>query len=289
MEKEEKEIKVKTVKETKKNLPAKITPKQEKKNLPQEKKPQVQKTKEQKTKKTNTKFRKHDSSPVAEVLVNICQKLIKKSLFLLIFWVILAVGGLMTGSYLVFKEYFWGMAYPWWYLALVIFFLFIVYGVIGFLYGASMALLHAVYSLAGSLGDIIRKTVLRVKNSIESKVDRFADKLEQSSLLELIQKTFEDISKDVRRYAGKTAFGLLIIAFLSGIIFVMKKIAVTSFKKVQNKADFFTKMSVRFALVIAVILNLRLFAKLVLIFGYLVGVLLALSQVLLWFILPYIL
>ena len=279
MEKEEKTNKIKTVKETKKNLPVKINAKQENKNLP----------KEQKTKKQNSRPRRHDSSPVAEVLVNICQKLIKKSLFLIIFWVLLSVGALMTGSYFIFKEYFWGMAYPWWYLALVIVILFGVYGVMGFCYGVCMALLHSIYSLAGGLGDIIRKTVLRVKNSIESKVDRFSDELEQNSLLDLIKKTFEDISKDIHRYATKTMYGILIIAFLSGVIFLVKKIVVTSFKKVQNKAEFFTKMSIRFSLVIAVILNLKFFTKLALIVGYLIGLLLIVSQFLLWAILPHIL
>lgn len=275
MEKEQKNDKEKTVKETKKNtLPAKTAVKQEKRNLPQK----------QETKKQNTKFRQHTSS-VAEVLVDICQKLVKKSLLLIIFWVILFVGLLFAGSCFIFKEYFLGMAYPWWYLAIVIFLLFGVYGFIGFVYALSMALLHTVYSLSADLGDIIKKTVLRVKNSIESKVDRFADKLEQNSLLELIKKTFEDISKDIHRYAAKTAIGLLVIAFLSGVIFLVKKIVVTSFKKVQNKTEFFTKMSIRFSLIIAVILNLKFFAKIALVIGYLVGILLVLSQVLIWYLL----
>lgn len=279
MDKEQKNDKEKTLKDTKKNLPVKLTSKLEGKSLPQE----------QKNRKLNFKHRQHNTSSVAEVLVNICQKLIKKGFLLIVFWVILSLGVLFTGSYLIFKEYVWGMAYPWWIITLAVLFLFGGYGLIGFLYGVSMALLHAVYSLAGNLGDIIRKTALRVKNSIESKVDRFADKLEQNSLLELIKKTFEDISKDVRRYATKTAFGVVIVAFLGGILFLFKKIVVTSFKKVQNKAEFFTKMSVRFSLIIAIILNLRFFVKLALIVGYLIGVLLVLSQVLLWFMLPYIL
>lgn len=288
MEKEEKVKKEKTVKETKKNLPAKASVKPESKNLPakatvkQENKNSPQ---EQKNKKQNFKFRQHNTSSVAEVLVNICQKLIKKSFLLIIFWVLLSVGVLMTGSFFIFKEYFVGMAYPWWYLALIIILLFGVYGCIGFTYGTSMALLHAVYSLSSNLGDIIRKTVLRVKNSIESKVDRFADKLEQNSILELIKKTFEDISKDIRRYAAKTAFGLLIIAFLGGVIFLVKKVVITSFKKVQNKTEFFTKMSIRFSLIIAIILNLKFFNKIALVMGYLIGVLLVLSQVLIWYIL----
>ncbi len=275
MEKEEKNNKEKTVKETKKNLLAKANVKQENKNLPQE----------QKNKKHYFKFRQHNnSSSVAEVLVDICQKLVKKSLLLIIFWVLLSVGILLTGSYCIFKEYFVGMAYPWWYLALIVLLLFGVYGFIGFIYGITMALLHAVLSLSSSLGDIIRKTVLRVKNSIESKVDRFADKLEQNSLLELIKKTFEDISKDIHRYAAKTAVGLLVIAFLGSVLFLVKRIVITSFKKVQNKAEFFTKMSIRFSLIIAVILNLKFFTKIALVIGYLVGILLILSQVLLWYI-----
>lgn len=278
MDKEQKNNKEKTTKNTKKNLPVKANTKQENKNLPQEEKP----------KKQGAKHHHNNSSSVAEVLVNICQKLIKKGLLLIIFWVVLSLGVLFTGSYFIFKEYFVGMAYPWWYLALVILFLFGIYGVIGVMYGVIMALLHTISSVSSGLGDVIRKTVLRVKNSIESKVDRFADKLEQNSLLDLIKKTFEDISKDIRRYATKTAFGVLIVAFLGGVLFLIKKVVVMSFKKVDNKAEFFTKMSVRFSLLIAVILNLKFFIKLSLVFGYLIGVLLVMSQVLIWCLLPYI-
>jgi len=145
-----------------------------------------------------------------------------------------------------------------------------------------MALLHTVLAVSSSLGEIIKKTVLRVKNSIESRVDKFADTLEQNSLLELIKKTFEDISKDIRRYAKKTALGLLIVGFLGGVLFLIKNIVVKSFKQVQNKADFFTKMSIRFSLLIAIILNLKLFTKISLFIGYIIGILLVLSQVLIW-------
>ena len=256
---------------------------EEQNNLPikkEEKKPV--KDLVQKVKKTY-KFHKNNTSSVGEILVNIASKLIKKSLFLLIPWIVLSVGVLMTGSYMIFKEYFVGMAYPWWYLTLVALLLFGVYGIVGFVYGLCMALLHTVLSISSNLGEIIKKTVLRVKNSIESRVDKFADKLEQNSLLELIKKTFEDISKDIRRYAQKTALGILVVGFLGGILFLIKNIVVKSFKQVTNKAEFFTKMSVRFSLLIAVILNLKLFTKIALVFGYMFGVLVVLSQVFIWY------
>ncbi len=221
-------------------------------------------------------------SPVAEVLVNICQKLVKKGLLLIIFWVFLSMGVLLTGSYIIFKEFFIGMAYPLWYLILMGFIFFGIYGFLGFFYGLMMAFLHTILSVSSSLGDIIRKTVLRVKNSIESKVDKFADKLEQNILLETIKRTFEDISKNVRKYAAKTAAGVIVIAFLGGILFVIKNIMVRSFKKVQNKAEFFAKMSIRFSLLLAIVLNLKLFTKIALAAGYLIGILLVLSQFVIW-------
>ncbi len=231
----------------------------------------------------NRKYHPHNT-PVAEVLVDICHKLIKKSIFLLIPWVILSSGILIAGSYIIFKEYFIGMAYPFWYLALVFILLFGIYGCAGLVYGLTMALLHTVLSVSSTLGEIIRKTVLRIKNSLESKVDKFADSLEQKNLLDIIKKTFEDISRNIRQYAAKTAVGVLVIAFLGGILFLIKNIVVRSFKKVQNKAEFFTKMSIRFTLLAAVLLNLRFFTKIALVLGYLVGILLILSQVLLWYI-----
>ena len=225
-------------------------------------------------------FRQH--SPVAEVLVNTFQKLIKKSLLLLIPWILLSMGVLLTGSYIIFKEFFIGMAYPWWYLILIAFLLFGFYGIIGFLYGLIMALLYTVLSISTSLGETIRKTILRVKNSLESKVDKFADNLEQNNLIQIIKSTFEDISKNIRKYVAKTAAGVFIVACLGGILFVIKNVVVKSFKKVSNKAEFFTKMSVRFSLLLAIVLNLRLFAKLAIAVGYLIGILLVLSQYFIW-------
>lgn len=263
--------KKKTVKADKKNtLPVKV---------------QAEQTVQEKTeiKEIKPAFRKklHQSS-VAEVLVDIAQKLVKKSLLLLIPWILLSVGVLLTGSYIIFKEFFIGMAYPWWYLILIGILFFGVYGVLGFVYGFCMALLHTLLAVSSSVGDIIKKTVLRVKNSIESRVDKFTDNLEKESLLQTVKKTFDDISQNIRRFAAKTAIGIIVIACLSGIIFLIKNIMVKSFKKVQNKAEFFATMSIRFSLLIAVILNLRFFTKIALVLGYLIGILLVLSQVLIW-------
>ena len=258
--------------------------KEEQKNLPV--KAEVRKgIKEIVSEKIKKSYRHHHPvSSVGEILVNIFYKLIRRSFFLMIPWLVLSMGVLLTGSYIIFKEFFIGMAYPFWYLALVALLLFGVYGLIGFIYGLIMALLHTLLFVASDLGDIIKKTVLRVKNSLESKVDKFADNLEQNSLLEMIKKTFEDISKDIRRYAAKTALGILAVACLGGVLFLIKNIVVRSFKQVQNKAEFFAKMSIRFSLLIAVILNLKFFTKISLVFGYLIGILLVLSQVLIWYI-----
>lgn len=276
-EKTKKTRQKKAVKAKETTLPVKI---QEKVQEP-ENKQELQITQTQKTPARKNFHLRHHSS-VAEVLVSTFQKLIKKSLLLLIPWILLSMGVLLTGSYIIFKEFFIGMAYPWWYLCLIALLLFGIYGIIGFAYGLMMALLHTVLSVSSSLGETIRKTVLRVKNSIESKVDKFADNLEQNNLLETIKRTFEDISKNIRQYAAKTAAGILVIACLGGILFVIKNIMVKSFKKVQNKAEFFTKMSIRFSLILAVILNLKLFAKIALVIGYFLGIFLVLSQYLIW-------
>ncbi len=270
-EKTKKTRKKRTVKENKINtLPVKVQAEKsiQEKSETKEIKPAVRKT--------------HHQSSVAEVLVDIAQKLVKKSLLLLIPWIFLSVGVLLTGSYIIFKEFFIGMAYPWWYLVLMGILFFGVYGALGFVYGLCMALLHTLLAVSSSVGDIIKKTVLRVKNSIESRVDRFTDNLEKENLLQTVKKTFDDISQNIRRYAAKTAVGLIVIAFLGGIIFLIKNIMVKSFKKVQNKAEFFATMSIRFSLLVAVILNLKFFTKIALVLGYLVGILLVLSQVLIW-------
>ena len=266
-----KEVKV----EKTENLPVKVQESESKKEI------QVAQTQSEKIPAKKLRLPRHHSS-VAEVLVNTFQKLLKKSLLLLIPWVVISMGVLLVGSYMIYKEFFLGMAYPLWYLILIAFLLFGVYGTIGFFYGLTMALLHTILSISSSLGETIRKTGLRVKNSIESKVDKFTDKLEQNNLLETIKKTFEDISNNIRKYAAKTAIGVIVIAFLGGVLFVVKNFMVRSFKKVQNKAEFFTKMSIRFSLLIAIVLNLKLCAKIALAVGYLTGICLVLSQFVIW-------
>ena len=256
-----------------KNLPVKVEEPESKQEI------QVAQAEKKPVRKTNPS-RSHSS--VAEVLVNTFQKLLKKSLLLLVPWVLLSMGVLLTGSYLIYKEFFLGMAYPLWFLILIGVLLFGGYGFLGFCYGLTMALLHTILSVSSSLSDTVKKTALRVKNSIESKVDKFADTLEQNNLLGTIKRTFEDISQNIRRYAAKTAIGVVVIACLGGLLFVMKNIAIKSFNRVQNKAEFFTKMSIRFSLLIAIILNLKLCAKIALAVGYLLGILLILSQFIIW-------
>ncbi len=268
--------KKKEVKEEKTaNLPVKVQEPENKQEI------QIAQTQKAPVKKI---YQPRHSSSLAEVLVDVCQKLVKRGLILTIFWVLLSTGLLLTGSYIIFKEYFLGMAYPLWCLILIGCLLFGIYGFIGLTYGILMALLHTILSISSSLVENIRKVVLKVKNSIESKVDKLADNLEQNNLLATVKKTFEDISQNIRKYAAKTAAGVVVIACLGGMLFVVKNIMVKSFKKVQNKAEFFTKMSIRFSLLIAIILNLKFFTKIALAVGYLVGVLLVLSQLFIWYI-----
>ena len=223
---------------------------------------------------------KPQKQSLAEKLVSAFTSLISKGIKTLIPWTLLSALLFTAGAYYVFHTSFAGHGYPLWYLIIAGLILFGFYGLAGLLYGALMGLLYTVKAFSEAFSVIIRESINRIKNSIESKIDNIADTISRNEVSHAVKQTFDDLSRNIRKYAAKTAAGITALALLGGLIFICRKLLLNSFSKIKNKADFLAIMSAKAALVAAIILNLTFFAKLAIAAGYLIGILILASQAL---------
>lgn len=223
--------------------------------------------------------RQHKQS-LAEKLVKTFTSLISKGVKTILPWTFLSLLVFTIGAYYVFSLCFTGRDYPFWYLLTSAFILFVFYGFFGLFYGMAMGLLYTVKAFSEAFGSLIRESINRIKNSIESKIDNVADTLSRNQAAQVVKQTFDDLAKNIRKYAARTAAGITALAVLGGILFLCRKILIKSLSKIKNKADFFTVMSARATLVAAIILNLTFFAKLAIAAGLMFGALMLGSQAL---------
>lgn len=237
----------------------------------------LQKTKHTPIKRFNQKNHKQS---LAEKLVKTFTSLISKGIKTILPWTFLSFLFFTAGAYYVFSICFTGHDYPLCYLLITAFILFGFYGVFGLFYGMVMGLLYTVKSFSEAFGSLIRESINRIKNSIESKIDNVADTLSRNQAAQVVKQTFDDLSRNIRKYAAKTAAGITALAVLGGILFLCRKVLIKSLSKIKNKADFFTVMSARATLVAAVILNLTFFAKLAIAAGLMFGAIMLGSQAL---------
>lgn len=209
---------------------------------------------------------------LAEKLTKTFTSLISKGIKTLIPWVLGSTILFTLSTYYVFYSCFIDKNYPLWYVILCAVILFAVFIFFGFSYGLIMGLLYTVKSFSQAFGGIIRDSINRIKNSIESKIDKAADSLSKNEAAKIVKQTFDDLSANIRKYAAKTAAGVAAITILGALVFICRKFLIKSFSTIKNKADFFAILSARTALVAAIILNLTFFTKLTIAAGYLIGI-----------------
>lgn len=212
-------------------------------------------------------------------MVSTISGLIGKSLKVIIPWIILSTLIFTAGAYFIFNAAVETRQMPVWYTVLLCLLIFGIYGLFGFIYGVTMALLYSVKIFSESFGAIIKETVNRVKSSIESKLDNISETLSQNDIASVVKQTFAELSYNIRKYAAPTAAGFFAVAALAGALFVARKAFLTSIRKVKNRAEFFTLLSARVTLALAVILNLALFSRVAVAVGYLIGLIAVLSQI----------
>ncbi len=223
-------------------------------------------------------YGKGPKQSLAEKLVKTFTSLISRGIKTIIPWTLLSTLLFSAGAYYVFGTCFAGHGYPLWYLITAGITLFGFYALFGLIYGMAMGLLYTIKSFSEAFGSLIRETINRIKNSIESKIDNIADTLSRNEVSRVVKQTFDELSKNIRKYAAKTAAGITALAVLGGVIFICRKVLLSSLSKIKNKADFFAIMSAKAALVAAIILNLTFFAKLAIAAGYLIGIIMLAGQ-----------
>jgi len=170
-----------------------------------------------------------------------------------------------------------GKNFPLWY---VIFLGVVVFGasaLFGLFYGLFMGFLLTVRGFGADMAHLVKDGVNRVKNSIEARAG--AGLSGAADAAEIITHVFSDLGRNIRQYAAHTAAGFLTFAIISGALFIAKNIIMRGIKKIKNKADFFTMLSARASLILAIVLNLKLFAKIALCFGALLGIAAAMAQI----------
>ena len=209
---------------------------------------------------------------IGEKLTKNFTSLISKGIKNLIPWILGSTVLFTLSTYYLFRSCFIDHNYPLWYLIICAIILFSIFIFFGLFYGLMMGVLYTVKSFSQSFGGIIRDSINRIKNSIESKIDNAADTLSKNEAAKIVKQTFDNLSVNIRKYAAKTAAGVAAITVLSALIFVCRKFLIRSFSAIKNKADFFAVLSARTALVAAIILNLTLFTKLAIAAGYLIGI-----------------
>jgi ABC-type multidrug transport system fused ATPase/permease subunit len=208
-------------------------------------------------------------------------KMLSKSIKIMIPWLIIPTIIFLIGAYFVFETVVFSYYTPLWFK--------IVFGIItfgffllaGILYGLFMGFVASLKVFSQNFGLLIRQAMNSLKNSIESKINSLSfDMFSKKELSNLISQTFSDFNYKIRKYAQKTALGFVAIGIISSILFFARHFIVRSLGVIKNKADAFALISARTSLIVAVILNLTLFTKIVLWLGTFLGVGILLLQAL---------
>jgi hypothetical protein len=216
-------------------------------------------------------------------LASAAADLVGDSVITLVLWLLFSLGVFGACAYFMFIFAVSGRDFPLWYVVFLGFFIFTINAFFAVFYGILMACLCIIKKFSQSVGGLAREAVTRVKSSIESKVNNAADAVSSGQIMHIVKQSFEDLILNVRQYAARTAAGIIGISVLTGIIFIAKRIAVRSAAKINNKAEFFTFMSAKASLILALLLNLNLFARIGLWIGGVAGLTVVLAQILIIF------
>ena len=220
----------------------------------------------------------HYKQTLGDKLVNTLTSLVGKAVRNLILTGILSTLLFSAGAYFIFACAIAAHSYPLWYIVFLGFVIFGISALFGLVYGLFMGLLLTVKSFSADMGHLVKDGANRVKNSIEAGV---ADISDPSRAADVIKHVFTDLNRNIRDYAARTAAGFLTMGLISGVLFLAKNILTRGVKRIRNKAEFFAALSARYSLILAVILNLKLFAKWAIWFGMLIGLIAIMLQILL--------
>jgi len=226
----------------------------------------------------------HKHHSAAHKVVNTLTKLITESLRLFILWGLFSTIIFCVGAYFVYTYAAASGDYPGWYKAILGIVVFGVYSLFGLSFGLLMAALYTAKAFAGSMGNIIMQSLGAVKTTVESKMDAVKKASSHNDIMDIISSVFTDISQNIKQYATRTIAGIAAVMMVTGLLFAAKNMLAGSMSKFKTRAEYIAALSAKAALAAAVVLNLKLFAKLAIAALCLVGIIALLSQalIILW-------
>lgn len=254
--------------EEKQNRRTNNTKKEENKNLPAVKENKKSLTVKRFFHRRN--FHRHSKEQkFAQDFTNILSKSVKIMLPYMIIPTIL----FLIGAYFIFTVVAYNYATPLWFKIIfgIIHFGFFI--VLGLIYGFLMGMMASLKVFSQHFSLLIRQAVNSLKTSIENRINNLSfEMFSKKELSNLISQAFSDYSYKIRKYAQKTALGIAAIGIISTILFFARHFIVRSLGIIKNKADAFAIISARTTLLVAIILNLTFFTKILLWIGIFIGV-----------------
>lgn len=224
----------------------------------------------------------HKEQKFAQDFTNMLSKSIKIMLPYLIIPTIL----FLIGAYFIFTVIAFNYHTPLWFKIIFGIINFGLFLALGLIYGFLMGMTASLKVFSQNFGLMIRQAMTSLKTSIENRINSLSfEMFSKKELSKLISQAFEDYNQKIKRYAQKTALGVMAIGIISTILFFARHFIVRSLGIIKNKADAFAIISARTSLFVAVILNLTLFTKIILWVGVFIGIGILMTQALGYYIL----
>ena len=212
--------------------------------------------------------------------------MLSKSVKIMLPYIIIPTILFLIGAYFIFTVIAYNYQTPLWFKIVFGIINFGFFLILGLTYGFLMGMTASLKVFSQNFGLLIRQAMNSLKNSIENKINNLSfEMFSKKELSKLISETFADYSYKIRKYAQKTALGVIAIGIISTVLFFARHFILRSLGMIKNKADAFAIISARTSLFVAVILNLTLFTQILLWIGLFIGIGILMTQTLGYYIL----
>lgn len=209
-------------------------------------------------------------------------KMLSASIKIMIPWLIIPTIIFVIGAYFIFEVVALSYYTPLWFKIIFGIINFTLFILIGLIYGLFMGFIGSLKVFSQNFGLLIRQSMNSLKNSLEDRINNISfSRFSKKELSNLIKQTFTDFNDNIKKYAQKTALGFMAIGIISSVLFFARHFIIKSLGIIKNKADAFALISARTSLIIAIVLNLTLFTKIILWIGTFLGIGIVLLQTLL--------
>ena len=221
------------------------------------------------------------SHPQEEKVAKDFTNMLSKSVKIMLPWLIIPTVIFLVGAYFVFDVIISSYNNPLWFKIVFGIINFGFFLVLGLVYGLFMGFVASLKEFAQHFGLLIRQAMNSLKGAIENRINSLSfEMFSKKELSGLISQVFSDFNYKIKKYAQKTALGFIAIGIISSVLFFARHFIVRSIGVIKNKADAFALISARTSLLVAIVLNLTLFTRIVLWLGVFLGIGILLLQAL---------